>query len=282
MLVLASAVVAAVMAVTAQAALFFLFKPTAAKPGDLVTVRLGGTPANLTLAQREKPFQKPIRVYLVPNRVVGDVSSRFDPRLHFIGRIVPDRNSRGLLAFRVPPLDTNDYVVAYWCPGCARYSFGRTFGVQTIPEVSRYRRLMGLRVEMPDPKDACSVTIPNATSPPPGLAPSPRWHTNGFLWTGLPEDGVFSRGNMAPDGSIWTKWIWFAAGVDGEFRVRLERLDAPSAPVVAQTVRGWAEGFRGTASWAARVGFTNPGCWRITGRVGDISLSYVVKVVASS
>lgn len=243
-------------------------------------MRLGGTPANFALDQREKPFQRPIRIYLARNGIAREISTRFDPRLHFIGALVPDRNVRGTLTFTVPPLDTGTYVTAGWCPGCAKHSFGRTFFVPSIPRVSRYRDLMSLRVQMPSAREACPVTNPNAVKPPPGLAASPRWHTNGFLWTGFSEDGVFSTGNVAPDGSIWTKWFWFAAGVDGDFKVRLERLDASSAPVVAQTVRGWAEGFRGTASWAARMGFPSEGCWRVTGRVRDITLSYVVRVVA--
>ena len=100
-----AAVIAAGVASSASAALFFLFKPTSADAGDVVTVRLGGTPADFTLEQREKPFRSGIRLYLVPSRVAGEISSRFDPRLHFIGRIVPDRNRRGVLSFRVPPVD---------------------------------------------------------------------------------------------------------------------------------------------------------------------------------
>jgi hypothetical protein len=33
--------------------------------------------------------------------------------------------------------------------------------------------------------------------------------------------------------------------------------------------------------WASAVKFPSEGCWRLTGRVGDIALSYVVKVVAT-
>jgi hypothetical protein len=282
----AAAVVAAIIVSSAHAALFFLFKPTAAKAGDVVTVRLGGTPPGFRPEQRVKPLKHPFRLYLVAADEADEIRSRFDPRLSFIGRIVPDNNSRGLLTFGVPPLDTNDYVVAYWCPGCARYSLGRTFGVQTVPEVSRYRHLMGLRVVMPTATETCPVTIPNGDGPPPGLAADARWHTNGFLWTRLPLDGVLipDPGNVGwpgdREGSIGTKLFWFAAHEDGEFTLSGQRLDSPSPePLVVRRVnRGTATGFRGTGTWATPVTFSSEGCWRLTARVRDITLSFVMKV----
>lgn len=133
MLALAGAVAAVAIAPSAYAALFFLFKPTSAAAGERVTVRLGGTPASFTLADRKKPFKRAIRLYLVPNRIAGEARSRFDPRLQFVGRLVPDKKSRGLLTFTVPPVDTDDYAVAAWCPECARYSSGRTFFTFRFP-----------------------------------------------------------------------------------------------------------------------------------------------------
>ncbi|MBA3434135.1 MAG: hypothetical protein H0U08_08590, partial [Actinobacteria bacterium] len=52
------------MVSSASAALFFLFKPTAARTGDVVTVRLGGTPPGFTLDQRERPYRNGMRLYL--------------------------------------------------------------------------------------------------------------------------------------------------------------------------------------------------------------------------
>jgi hypothetical protein len=131
--ILAAAVLAAVLVSSASGALFFLFKPTVAKPGDRVTVRLGGTSSGFTLAKRVKPFKPPIRIYLVRNGVADNVRTRFDRRLHFIGQIVPDKNTHGSLTFSLPPLDSGAYVAAAWCPGCARYSAGRTFFVVPSP-----------------------------------------------------------------------------------------------------------------------------------------------------
>jgi hypothetical protein len=153
-----AATVAAVVAASAHGALFFLFTPRSAEAGQLVTVRLGGTPPGFTLVDRQKPFGKPMRIYLVPNRVADEVTSRFDPRLHFVGSLIPDRDTHGLLSFRAPPLDSGTYVVAAWCPGCATYSRGQRFFVLAPAESSRYRNQMALRLELPPVAAGCPVT----------------------------------------------------------------------------------------------------------------------------
>jgi hypothetical protein len=258
---------AGILVSSAHAALFFLFEPTAAKAGGVARVRLGGTPEGFRLEDRQRPFQPAIRVYLVPQAVAGEVGSRFDPRLHFVGRIVPDRNSRGVLAFRVPPLDTEAYALAYWCPGCAQYSRGVKFGVQTVPRVSRYRRWMGLRVRLPDATETCPVT--------------PGRHDNGFLSVDV-RGGVWSL-RREPGGTLSDKLGWLPRkGFTGQLTVRGERLDAPGKLEVLGVFWGYASsGPAATGSWASAVRFPTAGCWRITGRVRDIALSYVVKVVAS-
>lgn len=265
---LAGAVAAAVIVSSANAALFFLFKPTEVKPGELATLRLGGTPPGFRPEQRVKPFNQPIRLYLVKADDADEVQSRFDRRLSFIGRIVPDRNSRGLLTFTLPPLDTNDYALAYWCPGCARYSFGRAFGVQTVPEVSRYRHLMGLRIVLPPATTTCPVTKGR--------------YGNGFLSTTLPEDGVITR-PREPDGTLFDKLGWSPRrGFSGNLVVRGERLDGPGVLHVLSVNWGHTivDGRPQRGSWRSAVVFPSEGCWRLTGRVGDISLTYVVEVVA--
>lgn len=252
---LAAVAVAGAAAGDARASLFFLFEPTAAKPGDVVTVRTGGTPKSFTLRQRVRPFQRPIRLYLVPNRLAPDVHNRFDRRAHFIGRVVPDRNGHGLLRFTVPPLDTDSYIVGAWCPGCAQYSRGHTwFAVQVNERTTapRYRRLVQLRVTAPPP-DPCPVTRANSGS----------WHRNDLLAARL-GDGVFG---------LFEKQIWRPA-YGGRPTVLYRRLDAPEPVLTAETVSG------DDGSYAARLRFPQEGCWLITGRVDDVALSFVVKVVA--
>jgi len=257
------------VASAASGALFFLFKPTAAQPGDLVTVRLGGTPVDFTLAKRVRPFQRPIRVYLVPNGVADLVRTRFDKRVHFVGRIVPDKNTHGVLSFTVPPLDTDTYVAAAWCPGCARYSLGRSFFVLQLPRASRYRGSMAVRVRMPDPTASCPVTVPTSRTS------EMFTYGNGLLSSTVPRDGVVTAAHSEPDGSVSWKPGWLPHyPLTGELVVKGERLDAPSPPMQVLAVR-WGGG-----SWRTASTFPSEGCWRITGRVGDVSLTYVVKVVA--
>jgi hypothetical protein len=148
---LATGIAALALAGGAAAALFFLFHPTTAKPGDRVSVRTPDTPLNFNARKRGvKPLQRPIRLYLVSNAIAGDVSSPSDSRLHYIGSIVLDRRGRGILHFTVPELAPDAYAVAGVCQQCARYSFGRTFFVLHVTEQDvspQWRPLMLLRVE---------------------------------------------------------------------------------------------------------------------------------------
>jgi hypothetical protein len=269
--VLVVAVVAAALASSASGALFFLFEPIVAKPGELVTVRLGGTPASFTLANRVKPFQRPIRVYLVPNDVADTVHSRFDRRLSFVGQIVPDKNVHGVLRFSVPPLDSNTYVAAAWCPGCARHSSGRAFFVISLPDVSRYLDVMALDVEMPPAAETCPLTHANRGSDV--------MYGNGFLSTAVSTDGGLVA-QRQDDGTLFTKLGWLPRkGFTGLLTVRGERLDAPAAPMRVLGVHWGHNTSTGRGSWASALTFPTEGCWRISGRVGDIALSYVVRVI---
>jgi hypothetical protein len=150
-LVLAVALAAWAFPAAACAALFFLFNPTSAKPGDRVTLRTPGTPLAFDVRRRGvRPLQPPIRLYLVSNETADAVTAPADPRLHAIGSIVLDKRGRGVLRFTVPELPTDSYAVAAVCRQCAPYSNGRTFfvlGVNDRDIAARWRPLMLLRVE---------------------------------------------------------------------------------------------------------------------------------------
>ena len=257
-------IVAAVAASSASAALFFLFEPAAAKPGDVVSVRTGGTPASFTARQRTKPLRRAIRIYLVPSDVADQVRSRFDPRISFVGSLVPDRDTHGLLSFRAPPLDTGTYAVAAWCPGCATYSRGSTFFVLAPAEGSRYRKQMTLRLGLPPATESCPVTRGR--------------YGNGILSTSVPgADGVLAT-RRDVDGSLFQKLWWLPKrGFGGNLVVGGERLDAPGRMTVHSV--NWGHSSDGRGSWASAVSFPSEGCWRLTGRVGDVSLIYVVSVI---
>jgi hypothetical protein len=127
---------------------------------------------------------------------------------------------------------------------------------------------MSLRVRLPDPTETCPVTRGR--------------YANGFLSVDL-RGGVLSRPREA-DGTLFDKLGWLPRkGFTGQLTVRGERLDAPGRLEVLGVFWGYASsGPAANGSWASAVRFPSAGCWRITGRVQDIALTYVVRVVASS
>lgn len=266
-----AALIAAATPDGARAALFFLFEPTSAKPGDTVTVRLGGTPKNWAQAQAVRPFQRPVRLYVVPNGTAAQVRSRFDVRLHYIGSVVPDARFRGRLTFTVPPLDAGAYAVAAWCPGCAPFSFGRTFF--TLPvgpgTAARYLASMLLKVQPLSVTPTCPATVPNGLTVP-GARRTPHVHGNGVLWTRSAQNR--SIGRLDEDGSYFDKLLWTTI-LPHPLTFRAVRLDAAAPPALWKASEGGSSG-----SWATAVRFSSAGCWRLTARVGDVSLSVVVRV----
>jgi hypothetical protein len=281
-LALAGVVLVAALAGAAHSAFFLLFRPTAATSGDRVVVRLAGTPATFTLDRRVKPLRPAMRVYLVPSEIAKTVRSRFDLRISFVGELVPDRNAHGLLTFTVPPLDTADYVAAVWCPGCAAPSSGRTFFVLSVDESvrPRFRPLMSLHVGMPSATTTCPVTRPNRVLPPaPGQGFPGLRYGNGLLSTAVSSDGGLLT-QRDQNGTSSTKLAWLPRkGFTGTLTVGGERLDAAAPPMRVLAVYWGHDTQTGRGGWATPVVFPSEGCWRITGRVRDVTVSYVVRVM---
>jgi hypothetical protein len=102
------------------------------------------------------------------------------------------------------------------------------------------------------------------------------------LWVTLPRGGLLRvQRNQPDDGLFGTKLGWIP---DRDRNLTLavsgERLDAPGR----MRVRGvfWGHSSTGKGSWASAVAFPAGGCWRITGRAGPTTVSYVVRVVTGS
>jgi hypothetical protein len=70
------------------------------------------------------------------------------------------------------------------------------------------------------------------------------------------------------------KFGW-QTSVNGPFLVQGRRLDGPASPMGALNATGQlvSPGFHATA-----LIFPTAGCWEVTGRVGDASLTFVVEV----
>ena len=135
---------------------------------------------------------------------------------------------------------------------------------------------------------ACPVTQPNGavrpkfgrTEPPQvGDPESDGGYGNATLWTNLWMWGegevAVPSSHMRPDGSFGgMKWAWYRY-VPGRLTIEGRRLDAPAPPLRAWIPEGYGEiGFQ-----VAGIIFPSEGCWEITGRVGEASLTFVTFVI---
>ena len=128
---------------------------------------------------------------------------------------------------------------------------------------------------------ACDVTTPNGIAAGPEGTPA-RSYGNRQLSLGpfgLWPDGtvVFEPGGagfITPDGSLGMKFGWQLA-IRGPLTIEGHRLDAPSQPLRSEVPNGIAAiGFQ-----PSYIVFPTAGCWEVTGRVGEASLTFVTRVV---
>jgi hypothetical protein len=96
-----------------------------------------------------------------------------------------------------------------------------------------------------------------------------------MLW---PDGTVSFRkggpGQVLPDGALAMKLPW-QRGIRGKLAIRGRRLDAPAAPLRADIPDGYGDiGFQATA-----LIFPTPGCWEVTGKVGNAELTFVTRVL---
>jgi hypothetical protein len=134
----------------------------------------------------------------------------------------------------------------------------------------------------------CAVTLPNGSEPPgvfthsgPNDNPgeNSNLYGNGKLWTTLGPNGTVEfrtggPGSVDPDGSLGMKFPWWRR-VRGKLTIEGKRLDGPAPPLRAHIPDGYGDtGFQSTA-----LIFPTAGCWEVTGKVGDASLTFVTRVV---
>jgi hypothetical protein len=121
--------------------------------------------------------------------------------------------------------------------------------------------------------DPCPITHPNGSVPPgPMFGAEP--HGNGSIWVGLWHSNVVVWNSQA-DGSVTTKFGWWR-GVPGTLRIDGHRLDARAPPLTARV----PEGYGGSGFQSSGITFPSAGCWQVTGRVGNASLTFVTLVLA--
>lgn len=124
---------------------------------------------------------------------------------------------------------------------------------------------------------SCPVTLPNGSVPPGESETTPNYfHGDGGLWTALWPDGkiVMESHNIEADGSYSMKWGYWR-GVTGALSVEGHRLDAEAEPLRASINDGYGD----TGLQILALIFPTTGCWEVTGRVGDASLTFVTEVI---
>lgn len=120
----------------------------------------------------------------------------------------------------------------------------------------------------------CKVTRPNGSQPPDGNIGGPGVHGNGSLWVSIGENVVV--GDADASGAVRNKFPWWR-GVTGSLRIEGRRLDGTSAPLSASI----PDGYGPTGFQASSVAFPTEGCWEVTGRAGEASLTFVTLVLKS-
>jgi LysM repeat protein len=125
----------------------------------------------------------------------------------------------------------------------------------------------------------CPVTKPNGSLPPGETNASEYYLGNGELWTSLWPDGkvLMEPSNQIANGSFSMKWGW-VRGVSGPLSIEGRRLDADAEPLRADIPEGYGD----TGFQVSGLIFPTTGCWEVTGRVGDSSLTFVTEVIFSS
>jgi hypothetical protein len=127
-------------------------------------------------------------------------------------------------------------------------------------------------------QDECVVTTPN------GIAAGedhrdPRSYGNADVSVGPWQNGtvVFKPGGpgfITRDGSLGMKFGW-RRGVSGKLNIEGRRIDAAAPPLRSEVSSGYGNrGFQATY-----VIFPTPGCWEVTGRVGDANVTFITRVV---
>jgi hypothetical protein len=117
------------------------------------------------------------------------------------------------------------------------------------------------------PSRTCPVTLPNGGA---------GYHGNSGLSTALWTHNVVIADSrfIQGDGSVKMKFPWWRR-VRGELEVTGRRLDARARPLAAEIAAGYGPiGLQPTY-----LIFPTAGCWRVTGRVGTATLTFVTLVV---
>lgn len=118
----------------------------------------------------------------------------------------------------------------------------------------------------------CAVTKPNHLPTPGGAYGRTFNHGRSGVWVVVPPRGTYDGGwGTVNRGGLTAKVAWYSIVPAGAIAIEARRVDRP-----APLWRGRATQIGAVQTSGVR--FAEPGCWRVTGRVGGRALSYVVRV----
>lgn len=121
----------------------------------------------------------------------------------------------------------------------------------------------------------CPVTQPNGSTPP-FEKPSAYHYGNGEIWTDLwPEGKIFMQpANREADGSLSMKWVWWR-NATGTLDIQGQRLDETAEPLRVFYTGGYDD----AGVYVVALIFPTTGCWEVTAKAGETSLTFVTEVV---
>lgn len=153
---------------------------------------------------------------------------------------------------------------------------------RTVPAAEPTERVFPTATPLPAEvlNDGCPVTEPNGSTPP-GEDANRYHHGNGSIWVALWPSGTIVFEPEGPgarsdlDGTLAMKFPWWR-DVEGRLEIQGRRLDAEAAPMWGEV----SEGYGNTGVQVTGLVFPTEGCWEVTGRVGESSLTFVTRVVS--
>jgi hypothetical protein len=136
--------------------------------------------------------------------------------------------------------------------------------------------------DLPSKFQSCPVTKPNGKIAPGQTRETMggRWYGNNDIWTLLWRDGtaVFGpgmAGTIEEDGSMSIKCPWWkGAMATGHLDITGRRLDRSAPPLRTSIPDGYGSQFQATT-----LIFPTEGCWEVTGRAGEASLTFITRVI---
>jgi hypothetical protein len=129
---------------------------------------------------------------------------------------------------------------------------------------------------------SCPVTKPNGKIAPGQTRETMggQWYGKRDIWTLLWPDGTVTfgpgmAGTVEDNGSMSIKSPWWKGPTaTGRLSISGRRLDTPAPPLRVSIPDGYGPQFQATT-----LIFPTEGCWEVTGKAGEASLTFITRVI---